>query len=63
MQQEDYLYPRLRASLDEHLIASIAAKTSLAMASYRNAAGMIGAFYNFCQRHPETGLVFGPQEA
>lgn len=47
MKQEEYLYPRLRAALDRHLVASIAEKTRLAPAANGNRAGMLGAFYHF----------------
>lgn len=51
MAQKDYLYPRLRASLDRYLIPQIAKSTELKMAVHKNDAGMLGAFYNFQIRH------------
>ena len=51
MEQEAYLKPMIRKSLDRYLIPHIAKKTELAMAEHKNDAGMIGAFYHFliCQ--------------
>ena len=52
MAQEDYLKDKIRAALDHYLVPSIAEKTSLRFARHRNDAGMLGAFYHFCGRHP-----------
>lgn len=52
MAQEDYLKDKIRAALDHYLVPSIAQKTSLRFARHRNDAGMLGAFYHFCGRHP-----------
>ena len=51
MEQEAYLKPMIRKSLDRYLFPHIAKKTELAMAEHKNDAGMIGAFYHFliCQ--------------
>lgn len=47
MAQEEILKPKIRASLDRHLVSGIAGKTELVMAKHRNDAGMLGAFYHF----------------
>jgi len=47
MQQEEYLYPRLRKALEKYLTDAVASRTKLAFAAYRNSAGMIGALYHF----------------
>lgn len=50
MAQKNYLYERIRKSMDHYLIESIASKTRLAFAKNQNQAGMLGAFYHFKQR-------------
>lgn len=52
MAQKDYLYHKIRASLDKYLIPSIAKNTKLAFALHQNQAGMLGAYYYFKSRHP-----------
>lgn len=47
MAQEEYLYPRIRKSLDKYLISSISGKTKLSFAQNKNQAGMLGAYYHF----------------
>lgn len=47
MSQQDYLYGRIRKSLDAHLRAPIAAATTLRFAFNQNRAGMLGAYYHF----------------
>lgn len=54
MAQEEFLKPRLNASLRQYLIPSIADHTELKMAFHRNDAGMLGAFYHFRSRHPSV---------
>lgn len=49
MAQEEYLYPRLRSSLDKYLLPSIADKTELRMAELQNDAGLIGALIHYHQ--------------
>lgn len=53
MAQKDYLYGRIRSSMDRYLIPSVASKTRLAFAENQNQAGMLGAFYHFRNRHGE----------
>lgn len=50
MAQEEFLYPRIRDSLDRHLKPVLAEHTRIAFAKHRNDAGMLGAFYHFRQR-------------
>lgn len=52
MAQEAYLRKPLERALKKWLVPSIAEKTTLAFATHRNDAGMLGAFYHFQQRHP-----------
>lgn len=47
MAQKEYLYERIRKSLDKYLIPSVASHTRLAFAVNKNQAGMLGAFYHF----------------
>ena len=51
MAQETYLKPRLLVELQELMPASILEHTTLAFAKLQNDAGMLGALYNFRQRH------------
>ena len=51
MAQKEYLYDRIRNSLDKYLIPSVASHTRLAFAENKNQAGMLGAFYHFRGRH------------
>ena len=47
MAQQEYLYPRIKASIDRNLVVSIAEKTKLKFAEFQNSAGMVGAFYHY----------------
>ena len=52
MAQEEFLKDRIKAAMDKYLVSSIAKHTKLAFAKHQNDAGMLGAFYNFCNaRH------------
>lgn len=51
MAQEEFLKKRIKNAVDNYLISSIAANTRIAFAKHRNDAGMLGAFYHFCQCH------------
>ncbi len=44
MAQEEFLYPRIRDSLDRHLKPVLAEHTRIAFAKHRNDAGMLGLF-------------------
>lgn len=47
MAQKQYLYDKIRSSMDKHLISFISSKTKLAFAENENKAGMLGAYFNF----------------
>ncbi|MFU0824571.1 MAG: hypothetical protein ACFWTK_06080 [Clostridium sp.] len=51
MVQKDYLYDKIRLSLDKYLIEFIGSKTRLEFAKNGNKAGMLGAYYNFIKKH------------
>ena len=50
MAQKEYLYDRIKAAMERHLIPAISEKTKLAFAEHQNEAGMLGAFYHFQKR-------------
>ncbi len=56
MAQKDYLYDKIRASMDRYLIPFISQRTRLAFAQNQNQAGMLGAFYHFHSIHSEKAL-------
>ncbi|WP_312693225.1 ROK family protein [Caproiciproducens sp.] len=49
--QQEYLYSLIRQSMDKHLLPALSEKTRLAFASQGNLAGMLGAYYNFKEKH------------
>lgn len=51
MAQDIYLKPRINNALKKYLLPSISEKTRLEFAKHKNDAGMLGAFYNFKNRH------------
>lgn len=51
MAQKDYLYDKIRNSMDRYLIPIVASKTKLAFALNQNNAGMIGAYFHFKGKH------------
>ncbi len=51
MAQKDYLHPILLDKLRKYLVPSIFEKTTLTYATHENAAGMLGAYYHYKQRH------------
>ncbi|MDU0323421.1 ROK family protein [Clostridium butyricum] len=53
MAQKDYLYNKIRLSLDKYLIPTISSKTKLEFAKNQNKAGMLGAYYNFISIHKD----------
>lgn len=53
MAQKDYLYDKIRLSLDKYLIPTISSKTKLEFAKNQNKAGMLGAYYNFISIHKD----------
>lgn len=50
MAQEVYLRARIEEAVNRYLVTGIAKHTRLAFASHKNHAGMLGAYYHFCQR-------------
>ncbi|ALS18106.1 ROK family protein [Clostridium butyricum] len=53
MAQKDYLYDKIRLSLDKYLIPTISSKTKLEFAKNQNKTGMLGAYYNFISIHKD----------
>lgn len=51
MAQKEYLKDRLENALDKYLVSPIRKNTKLSFAKHENNAGMLGAFYNFKQKH------------
>jgi len=51
MEQEEFLQHRIRDALDRYLVESVAMHTNTAFAKHKNNAGMLGAFYNFTDKH------------
>ena len=51
MAQKEFLYDRIRSSIDRYLIPSVASKTKLAFAQNQNQAGMLGAYFHFRSLH------------
>ncbi|MBS6500848.1 MAG: ROK family protein [Clostridium sp.] len=51
MAQDIYLKPKFDKAIKKYLLPSIAEKTRLEFAKHKNDAGMLGAFYNFKNRH------------
>ena len=49
MAQEEFLKGRIEAAVKKYLVSGIAEHTRIAFAHHRNDAGMLGAFYHFCQ--------------
>ena len=51
MAQEAILKPKIRQTLEDALVPSLADKTRLEFAHHQNTAGMFGAYYHFRNRH------------
>ena len=51
MAQEEFLRERIENALKKYLVSSIEENTKIAFAEYQNDAGMLGAFYHFCNSH------------
>ena len=49
MAQEDFLKEKIENAVSKYLVPSMAKYTRIAFAQHRNDAGMLGAFYHFCQ--------------
>lgn len=50
MAQEEFLKDKIIAAMEKYLVSGIFKHTRLVFAKHRNDAGMLGAFYHFCQR-------------
>ncbi len=50
MEQREYLYPKIKKSLEKYLIPPIYENTKIDFAKCKNEAGMLGAYYNFLAR-------------
>lgn len=48
-EQEDYLKEKFETALNKYLVPAILEHTTLKFAYYKNDAGILGAFYNFCK--------------
>ena len=51
MAQKEYLYDKIRSSMDKNLIPFIGNKTRLEFAVNKNRAGMLGSYFNFRNMH------------
>ncbi|MGG7059314.1 ROK family protein [Clostridium nigeriense] len=51
MAQDIYLKPKIEKAMKKYLLPSIAERTRLEFAKHKNDAGMLGAFYNFKNKH------------
>ena len=51
MAQEAFLKERIEGALKKYLVSSIEEHTKIAFAKHQNDAGMLGAFYHFCNSH------------
>lgn len=49
MAQEEFLKEKIQNAVNRYLVSSIAKHTRIVFAQHRNDAGMLGAFYHFCQ--------------
>ena len=49
MGQEAFLKEKIRNAVNKYLVSSIAECTKIVFAQHKNDAGMLGAFYHFCQ--------------
>ena len=49
MAQKEFLKEKIQNAVNRYLVSSIAKHTRIVFAQHRNDAGMLGAFYHFCQ--------------
>jgi len=49
--EKDYLYGLIRKSMDKYLLPELGQKTKLGFAGWGNLAGLLGAYYNFREKH------------
>lgn len=50
MAQKEFLKAKIEHAVEKYLVSGIAKHTRIAFAQFGNDAGMLGAFYHFCQR-------------
>lgn len=50
MAQKEFLKTKIENAVGKYLVSSIAKHTRIAFAQFGNDAGMLGAYYHFCQR-------------
>ena len=51
MAQEEFLKDKIDAGVKKYLVSSIEKNTTIKFAKHRNDAGILGAYYNFCNKH------------
>lgn len=56
MSQESFLSPRLSEAFSKYMNPVMAGHIRLAFAHHGNDAGMLGAFYHFCQKHMKSSF-------
>lgn len=49
MEEKEYLKDKVEMAVNKYLIPTIAKSTTIKFAYHKNDAGILGAFYNFCQ--------------
>lgn len=57
MAQEDYLAPLIKKALKKYLVSSLFEVLDVRFAQHKNDAGMLGAYYHFCQKQKERPVV------
>lgn len=51
MAQEEFLKDKIENGVKKYLVSSIEKNTTIKFAKHRNDAGILGAYYNFCNKH------------
>ncbi len=51
MAQEEFLKDKIENGVKKYLVSSIEKNTTIRFAKHRNDAGILGAYYNFCNKH------------
>ena len=51
MAQEEFLKNKIENGVKKYLVSSIEKNTTIKFAKHRNDAGILGAYYNFCNKH------------
>lgn len=57
MAQEDYLAPLIKKALKKYLVSSLFEVLDVRFAQHKNDAGMLGAYYHFCQKQKERPVA------